>query len=605
MAKNNKAFFKVKAGLSFDNSSGKADHFNADQSLVIRLLVAVVFGAVLGWLSDDMKALSAKSITIETWKSVLMTTLGLGAFVLWAGAGAMRRLSLMLWGLVALGLIAFIAWHNQTHLTDGYRNEYFSIAESFLIFPFLFITHELISSADQSRKPIAPYGLYFDQAWKRGVQLALAILFTLLFWAILWLGAALLGFIGFTWFKTMLENTYFAWIATGIALAVSVNLGDVNSKLLSGVRALVLGVLSWLLPVLSVIALIFAVSLAFSGLQPLWNTKAATVTLLSACIALVLLINAAYQQGTDERPVHIIMRWTARLACGLLLVFSVLAAYSLWLRIVQYGLTPDRVLAGVGVIVALLFGISYSLSALIPAPWLKKIEGVNVALAIVKSVLFLAVLTPLADPSRLSVESQVARLNSGKVSIDKFDTKFLRFESGIYGRDALVKLTKSADPAIKAAAVKALAYKYEDRWRMPQTQEEEGRVPDLKVITIVYPKGANLPDSFLKQKFSQVGDYTPSCLHSDKPKLCHAAIIDLNGDKVQELMFLEGKTLTYLNLGKNGWSESNFFAANQELDEDAVKAFQAGEIKPVRAEYDDVMIGQTRSSLKSYSRNGW
>ena len=66
---------------------------------------------------------------------------------------------------------------------------------------------------------MAPFSLYFDQAWKHGVQLALACVFTAIFWGILWLGAVLLGFIGFEWFRDMIRSEWFAWPASGLAMA--------------------------------------------------------------------------------------------------------------------------------------------------------------------------------------------------------------------------------------------------------------------------------------------------------------------------------------------------------------------------------------------------
>lgn len=112
--------------------------------------------------------------------------------------------------------------------------------------------------------------------------MAIALIFTGLFWGILVLGSLLLAFIGFHWLADVLKVRYFAMPVTGLALGAAMHLGDVQTKLMQNFRALVLGVLSWLLPVITLVGLIFAVSLWFSGLEPLWKTRAATVTLLSA-----------------------------------------------------------------------------------------------------------------------------------------------------------------------------------------------------------------------------------------------------------------------------------------------------------------------------------
>jgi hypothetical protein len=52
---------------------------------------------------------------------------------------------------------------------------------------------------------------------------------------------------------------------------------------------------------------------------------------------------------------------------------------------------------------------------------MKTLEATNIAMAFVVIVVLLALCTPLADPRRLSVEDQVARLETGKVKPEAFD----------------------------------------------------------------------------------------------------------------------------------------------------------------------------------------
>ncbi len=563
--------------------------FTPQQALIFRLAIGLVFGLGLAWLTDQPGAARMENWHPETWRIAATSTLGLGAFVFWAGAGAMRRLSLAVWGVVALALIAFISWNHA--LGDVHYAAFFS-RSAFLIYPFLFITHELVSSGDQARKIIAPYATYFDEAWKRGVQLALATLFTALFWAILWLGAALLGFIGFNWLKDLLRNAYFAWPVTGLAFAASVHLGDVQPKLMAGFRALVLGVLSWLLPVITVIGGVFAASLCVSGLEPLWKTKAATASLLAACVALVLLINAAWQQGDEDRPMHIIMKWSARLACGLMLVFSALAAFSLALRVQQYGLTPERVLAGVGVIIALAYGLSYSVAALWPkGRWLNLLEPINIGLAFVKAALLLAVLTPVADPGRLSAESQVARLQSGKVTPDQFDWRVLRYDTGLYGRNELKKLaTAGKTEAIRAAALKASQYKDDERYEIASPADTKRKKADPKQFTVVFPQGATLPEDFFAQDFAP---YTlPDCAtEKTASPSCSAALLDMSRDGKPELLVLSDHQLTVFIRDTSGWRET----ASMYLTDDQVGNFKAGKLKVETPALDDLKVGDTRA----------
>lgn len=553
-----------------------------DHALILRLAVGAIFGLIIASLLQFMPHSRMGGAPI--WVQVLMSTLLLGAFIIWAGAGVMRRVHLAIWSTIALGLIALIAWHHVTNDGDDAFNPFF-FSLSFLIYPFLFISHELIASADQSNRWIVPYPVYNDEAWQRGVQLVLAVVFTGLFWAILGLGALLFHFIGFDWFGTLIGKPIVAYPLSGLALGASVHLGDSQPKLTAGVRALVLSVLSWLLPVLTLIGLLFAVGLCFSGLKPLWDTKAASLTLLGACTGLVLLINAAYQQGDAERKVHMVLKIAARLACGLLLAFALLAAYSLHLRIHQYGLTPERVLAAVGVFIAVLYGFGYAYAAVMPkGRWLAGIETINIAMAVVMSLTFLAVLTPVADPQRLSVDSQVARLQSGKIAPDKFDWDLLYSKTGASGKRAVASLVKTGKTqAIKDAAKVAGA-------AGPDPEPYPFSKPDLGKIPVVSPAGAHLPADFLAQDFSRTNG-APDCLFSiDNVHVLPctaAAMLDLDHDGVAEVLVLSGTEVSVFTHGKNGWT----VIATLYTDDGTVEAFKAGKFSQSRHRFDDVHIG--------------
>ncbi len=553
------------------------------EALWFRLAVGGVFGLAIGLMSTQL----ASAADIDAWRAMVLSVLTLGAFVLWAGAGAMRRFSLAAWAACAFGLIALMAWHAKAHLKPEIL--WWSPVSAVLIGPMLFIAHELVSSADQAGRVIAPYRLYFEEAWKRGVQLALAIAFTVLFWGILWLGATLLGFIGFDWLRDLLGRPWIAVPLTGLALAASVHLADVQPRLLGSVRGVILGVLSWLLPVIAAVGALFAASLAVSGLQPLWDTNAATITLLAACIGFVLLINAAYQDGPDDAAPHPVLGWSVRGASLLLLVFSVLAAWSLWLRIAQYGLTQDRVLAGVAVIIALAFGVGYGLAAVLPGRWMALLERVNVALAVLKVALFAALLTPIAPPERLSVDDQRARLAQGLVDAQTLDWRLLAQQTGRYGRAALEDMARSPEPSIAQAAKRALQGDFPE---LPAPAQRPQDRPLLQAIPVVSPAGARLPEGFLASDFTRPAersDLRPGCLLArQEPIQCKAALLDLTGDATPEILILEGPSLFIFAQTPAGWRGQQAY-----LDAGGVTAaFEAGDIAATPSVWRDVRIGE-------------
>ncbi|HYM17855.1 MAG TPA: hypothetical protein VEU06_04775, partial [Micropepsaceae bacterium] len=181
------------------------------------------------------------------------------------------------------------------------------------------IAHVLVSAADADRAFVAAYPTYFDVASKLAVQLALAVAFAGVFWGLLWLGAGLFELIKIRFVTDLIEHRWFAIPASTLAVAVAIHITDVQVELVRGLRTLGLTLLSWLLPLMTLIVAGFLVTLIFTGLQPLWDTRFATTLLLLACTALIVLINATYREGDAERAPSMMLRQPGRLAALMLL----------------------------------------------------------------------------------------------------------------------------------------------------------------------------------------------------------------------------------------------------------------------------------------------
>ncbi len=138
--------------------------FTPQQALIVRLCVGSSFGAALAYLMDIA---SAPPRHPAIWTAVATSTLLLSAFNLWADAGTLRSLSFIVWSLIATVLIVYLAWHQQAHALNMSFNPFF-LNLSFLIYPLLFISHGLVTGGDLADRPLAPYAIYFDEAWKAG-----------------------------------------------------------------------------------------------------------------------------------------------------------------------------------------------------------------------------------------------------------------------------------------------------------------------------------------------------------------------------------------------------------------------------------------------------
>ena len=501
---------------------------------ILRLAIGLAQGVLLFLLqkADESKAWPATQPML--YAPLLVCVLMIPLLPL-AALSAMRRGNLLVWTAIATAVTSVLAVHAAWVGAAPDRIGVSPLSPPLFLATavMLFIAHHLVQPADAARKPVAPYPAYFDLTWTNGVRLALSLAFTGAFWLLLFLAAALFKLIGIEAIGKLIGETAFAFPATGLMFAAAVHMAvqltEARAGLVRGALTVGLTLLTWLLPLMVLIGGGFLATLPFTGLAPLWGTKAATALLLAAAAALILLINAAYQDG-DEPP-HLIPRLAARIAGLLLIPIVSLAGYALWLRIDQYGLTPERVIAAVYLIVAVGFTIGYALAALKPGPWMKPLERTNPIMAAVCVLLLIALFTPLADPARLSVASQVKRLEAGKVTADKFDFQFLRFDAGRYGRDALDRL--KADPNGEIAKRAREAAASTER----RVAAEEAR-PNFKAMA-VYPASKTLPQSFVTQDWSKPSG--SNCTFTAMQ--CPALIADVDADGKDEVLLAEGDRL--------------------------------------------------------------
>ncbi|MDO8295839.1 MAG: DUF4153 domain-containing protein [Caulobacter sp.] len=553
-----------------------------------RVAVGLVQGLALWALTEaaDNKVWPATSGVLF---GVLAAVTLFAPFVVLGGLAEMRGRTLVIWTLVAATGLAALGAHDIDRRAAHEVVEWISGEAMVFLAACLFIAHHLVAGAEADRKVIARFAVYFDLAWKHGVQLVMAAGFVGVFWIVLFLGGALFKLIGIEFVEELIRKTWFAFPATTTMFAAAVQLTDVRHALIRGVRTVALTLLSWLLPVLVFLTGAFMASLPFTGLEPLWATKSAASILLSAAATMIILINAAYQDGEPDEPAPVILRWAARVGGLLLVPLVAVAAYALWLRVHQYGLTPDRIIAGACVIAGVCYAVGYGVAAVLPGVWMKRLELTNVITAFVVVGLILALFSPIADPARLSVNDQMARLAAGKVAADKVDYRFLRFESERYGMAAL-KTLKAKGGETGKRATEALTLK--ERYR--RAVEEQPRARDMASQVTVWPKDRALPGSFVNRRWDDDPRSPTRCDGQDDK--CEATFADVNGDGHEEILLaFSGAVTVYEEATPNvwrvvGWTDS----LNCEGDGVAVGE---GRVKVVPRRWADLLVNGRRVPL--------
>jgi hypothetical protein len=470
-----------------------------------------------------------------------------------SGLGNIRPRGLIIWaviatvGCVGFGIYGIVSDSVVAQFSSAPIPRIVPTALSlFSIAAILFIVHGFIVAAEADRRLLASYPTCFDVCCKHAVQAGLAAAFVGVFWVLLGLSAELFRLIGIEFVARLIQRNAF-WIpTTALAFSYGIHVTDVNVAIVRGTRTLGLFLLAWLLPMMALIGAAFVLALPFTGLEPLWSTRRASGILLAAAAALILLINAAFQDGRAENRAVAALRYASVLAAVVVVPLIVLAGYALALRIGQYGLTPDRVCAAVCVVVSACFGVGYVVAAARSGALLRGVEGTNVVTALVVVGLLLVLNSPIADPDRISVADQVNRLQSGRISPEEFDFAFLRFGSGRYGTRALEQLATHAQGP-QAAIIAERAAKVLHATTLAQVSPVKQHISAQQRannITVIAPVGGTLPDSFLKQDWNalQGPRRVPQCLVALVK--CDAILADIDGDGRPEVLLFGEPTGT-------------------------------------------------------------
>ncbi len=486
--------------------SGTAIKSRNAGALAPRLILGVAQGVLLYALSEATRDKPPFGLDKEFWSQLLPT---LWLFALFAplplvfGFGNLPLRKLAPWALIAGAAIFAFGWFASA---PAWRNA--PTATWLFSLIVIYIVHEFIQAADDDGRRIASYETYFDRAWRHGFQAALALGFTAAFWVVIQLGAWLFRLIGLEAIYDAVNSQFFRWLASAVAFGLGVHLTDADAGLTRGARQIGLALLSWLAILMTLILTAFLAALPFTGLEPLWDTKRATVLLLNAAATMILLVNAAFQAG--DPPKSAIIRAVVRFSAFPLFGVVALAALGLWLRVNQYGFTPARVLASAELLIVAVYAIGYVAAALRPGAWLSLIKPVNIAAALFVAAILTALMTPIADPARIAVADQVARLDRGVVEPDDFDFGFLADQrSGHWGAAALKKLAgRTGSARDERIAVLAKNPVSRDAWA-PVEQSFNDRRASLALLG-----GGAVPDAALMAMGAN--DPVSNCVQSMK-----------------------------------------------------------------------------------------
>lgn len=368
------------------------------QGLVCYLLIAWLAGKNHSWIVYGVPA------TVAFSSVLLFSVISFKQKRLWGW--------LALVFIATLGMSGWLKW--QTDGMNPWRAEKaiwdfgcYLLLMAMLLLPW--IQQSLRIRNDSSR-----YRYFYQSVWHNVLILLVIFLANGLTWLVLLLWGELFKLVGIKFFNTLFFATdWFMYLTLGLVTALAVILARTQSRLIDSI-------------------------------QKLFTLIATGLLLTLAFLQLILMVIVRDPQKAS-------LPWTGPLRCLIktaLLVaplYVFVAAWALWLRVAQYGWTVDRLQGALAVLVLLVWSLGYFVSIV----WRNGqnplvLQGkVNLAVSLLVLVILVLLNSPVLDSMRISVNSHMARYQSGKNTPDQV-TIYMLEQSGRYGRAALESLKSDA-----------------------------------------------------------------------------------------------------------------------------------------------------------------
>ena len=383
-------------------------------------------------------------------------------------------------GAITIRVASLLPLWNSPYEGDGARLLVWLLGS----FVALYISMPFVQIFTTTERLRFPYPPLFEHTWNNLFVGIVALLFTGALWVLLSVWAALFAMIGIDVFSEFFFSKPFGYIGSFTAFGYGLAVGRASEGPIATLRRITLLMAQFLLPLISLVTLLFLAALPFTGLDPLWRTGSATPLLIGLLGLLALSLNAIYEDGTTPAP----GRWLqalARAAALTMPAYAAIALYATSLRARQYGLTPDRVYAFAMVAIAAVFSFGYGLAAFRKRDrWMRGMEITNVIGACVVAFVAIGIALPPLDPFRLSAADQFRRFASGRVAVADFDFGALRFDMGHYGWERLreieeLETPEAADARRAIAEVRAATSQWDLKSPGPKlTAAAFARVPE-------------------------------------------------------------------------------------------------------------------------------
>ncbi|MEC9791290.1 DUF4153 domain-containing protein [Escherichia marmotae] len=339
---------------------------------------------------------------------------------------------------------------------------------------------------------ITRYSYFYQSVWHNVLVLLVIFITNGLTWLVLLLWSELFKLVGITFFKTLFFSTdWFIYLTLGLVTALAVILARTQSRLIDSIQKLFTLIATGLLPLVSLLTLLFIITLPFAGLNAISRHISAAGLLLTLAFLQLLLMAVVRDPQKASIPWAGPLRYLIKTALLVTPLYVLIAAWALWLRVAQYGWTAERLHGALAVVVLLVWSLGYFVSIV----WRKGqnplvLQGkVNLAVSLLVLVILVLLNSPVLDSMRISVNSHMARYQSGKNTPDQVSIYMLE-QSGRYGRAALESLKSDVEYMKDPKRRRSLLMAFDGVQRLQQRISEKALADNVLIAS-----GSGKPDA--------------------------------------------------------------------------------------------------------------
>ena len=334
------------------------------------------------------------------------------------------------------------------------------------------------------------YQVLFTNSWRNFLVTALSVIFVVIFWLILMLWGELFKVIEIDFFRDLFREDWFIFPVLGFAFGLGVIIFRNLTRVIDTITKLLHALIKLLLPLIVLVAVIFLATLPVVGLDVLWSTGSGTALLLWLLAIILFFTNAVYQDGRETNPYSPIIHRLIFSGLCVMPIVSALSLYGLVLRLNQYGWSVERCWAFVVWSILTLLAIGYVVGIVKRrAEWTIDLARVNTAMGLVVLAIMILANSPVLDFRKISLNSQLNRVEAGKIELEEFDfwyTKRHLARPGYLAMEEMKQEIGGSDPEL-LELIKNPVHK----WNAQRIRNVETMWTDM----LYRPESFDVPDS--------------------------------------------------------------------------------------------------------------